>query len=175
MSQYLIYFFIAISLSIDAFSVSLLHGAMHIETKRKLFFATIVGLCHLVLPIIGNTIGAILASKFSKTNYIVAIIFIVLAIQTIYNGGDTDKQINARIASLIIIGVAVSIDSFSIGIAFGLVKDKIIMPSIIFAIISFLSVNIGYSCGKKLEITFQKKATYICAIILILLAIKYII
>ena len=50
-------FFIALSLSMDAFSLSLAYGSSYLKKKDLYLIPTIVGLFHFFMPIIGSFIG----------------------------------------------------------------------------------------------------------------------
>ena len=53
-------FIIALSLSMDAFSLSLAYGTQNIENKTKYTISIIVGLFHLFMPLIGNLLGNVI-------------------------------------------------------------------------------------------------------------------
>ena len=56
MSKVLIYFFIGISLSADAFSLSLVLGTIIKKKKNITLFPVIVGIFHFIMTNIGNKI-----------------------------------------------------------------------------------------------------------------------
>ena len=60
---------IAISLSMDAFSLALIYGTQGIPKKHKLLLATIVGLYHLIMPLIGLTIGKYIENRIIFRDY----------------------------------------------------------------------------------------------------------
>ena len=63
MQQLLIYFFIAIGLSMDAFSLAIAYGTNNIEKKKILILSISVGLFHFFMPVLGSLIG-------QKINYL---------------------------------------------------------------------------------------------------------
>ena len=75
---------IAISLSMDAFSLALIYGTQGIPKKHKLLLATIVGLYHLIMPLIGLQIGKYIENRiiFNST-IVVGIILSLIAIEMI--------------------------------------------------------------------------------------------
>ena len=93
MSKILIYFFIGISLSIDAFSLSLAIGTIIKKRNKITLFPIIVGIFHFIMTNTGNKIGYLL-SKISKLplKKISGIIFIYLAIE-IYQNKNTNEEI----------------------------------------------------------------------------------
>ena len=65
-------FLIAVSLSMDAFSLALIYGTQAISKKGKILLSIIVGLYHFIMPQIGNIIGKIILNILPiKTNIIV--------------------------------------------------------------------------------------------------------
>jgi len=174
MLQTLIYFFLGISLSMDTFSLSLSIGTTSPKNKQIIKISLIVGLFHFIMPILGSTIGNSFSTTFfQKTNYISFIIFIVLAIQMFLNRNSEEKVEIFNIISIIIFAFSVSIDSFSVGIAFGLTKELILNASIIFAIVSSVFTYSGLKLGKLLSKKYQKNTTYFGIILMLIIAFKY--
>ena len=166
----LIYFLIAISLSIDAFSLSLSLGTTSPKKDIVLKMSIIVGLFHFIMPILGSLIGNLFIIDYS--NIIIFIIFIILIIEMLFNNNDSDIKV-LNIINIIIIAFIVSIDSFTVGIAIGLNKELILIPSLIFSLISTISTYIGLTTGKYLNNKYQDKSKYIGIIILLIVALKY--
>ena len=50
-------FLMAISLSMDAFSLSLIYGALGMSGKENLFLSMVVGIFHFVMPFLGMFIS----------------------------------------------------------------------------------------------------------------------
>ena len=72
---------IALSLSMDAFSLALAYGTNKIANKIKYTLSIIVGLFHFIMPIIGYFIGTIIMQIIKiKPNIIVSIILIFIGI-----------------------------------------------------------------------------------------------
>ena len=60
MSSFFTIFLIAISLSMDAFSLALVYGIILYSKKRKFLLSLIVGIYHFFMPLIGMIFGNIL-------------------------------------------------------------------------------------------------------------------
>ena len=67
----------------------------------------------------------------------------------------------------------VSIDSFSIGIGLGALKNEILIPSFLFSITSGLFTYIGVNLGKTLVNKLGKITTLIGSLILFILGFYY--
>ena len=61
MNTFLTTLLIAISLSMDAFSLSLVYGTLNIDKKNKIILSFIVGIYHFLMPLLGLSIGSFVA------------------------------------------------------------------------------------------------------------------
>lgn len=176
MLELLIYFFIGISLSIDAFSVAISIGTTSPTTKQIVTLSTIVGIFHFIMPFIGITIGQLLLDKIMiNVNYIIFSIFILLAVGIILEKENESNITKISFIKCIIIAFVVSIDSLSVGIALGLSQASFYKAGMIFSIISSISTLIGLVLGKKTRAKYKEKAKYIGILMLIIVALKYLI
>lgn len=172
--QTLIYFLIAISLSMDAFSLALVYGVNRPSIIKCYITSTLVGIFHFIMPNIGSIIGKQIINKYQiKTNYLIALIFLILVIQMILSKNKEQKEELTNIINSLLFSFAVSLDSFSVGIALGLSNSNLMVSSIIFSITSFVFTITGLLLGKKISEKFNDKANYIGITILIMLIIKY--
>ena len=57
MYQALIYFFIAVGLSMDAFSLAIAYATNGISMKKTIMLSMSVGLFHYAMPLIGSIVG----------------------------------------------------------------------------------------------------------------------
>lgn len=168
----LIYFFVGIGLSMDAFSLSLSIGTTSPNTKTIIKTSIIVGVFHLIMPMLGYFIGYAFKQKIPNINILTFILFLILSIE-MYKSKDEETKSILNTLTILLIAFSVSIDSFTVGIAFGLNNELILIASIIFMIISSISTYLGLSLGKKLKNKYKKKATYLGIILLLIVALKY--
>ena len=174
MEQILIYFFMGISLSMDAFSLAISLGTTHISKKEIILTSIIIGIFHFFMPLIGNKIGLVISPYLSiKANYIASLIFFFLAIQMYINRNEEDNYFNYNLSIILLISLTVSLDSLSVGLAFGLNQNKIIIGSLIFMIISSIFTYMGFNIGKYLSNNYHKFSIFIGIIIMTLIAFKY--
>lgn len=176
MQQLLIYFFIALGLSMDAFSLALAYGTNRLTKKNIILLSLFVGTFHFFMPLLGSVIGINLLEHFvTKSNIIVALIFLVLAIEMYLSRNEEKKGSIDNLLSILIFSFTVSIDSFSVGIGLGLTNQHIFNAALIFSIVSGIITYLGLILGEKLYNKYEKKATYVGIVILILIAISYLI
>lgn len=176
MNNILIYFVMAIGLSMDAFSLALAYGTTKIPINKKVLLSITVGVFHFFMPKLGALIGTeLLLNYIAKANYLVGIIFLILAIEMLLSRKEEKTGSITNMISIILFSFTVSIDSFSVGIALSLTTTNINSPCIIFALISTLFTFLGVELGSKIAYKFENKAEYIGIIILLILGIKYLI
>lgn len=174
MNNILIYFFMAIGLSMDAFSLALAYGTTKIPITKKVILSLTVGIFHFFMPKLGALLGTkLLLNYISKANYLVGIIFIILALEMFFSRKDKKSGTITNIISIILFSFTVSIDSFSVGIALSLTRKNITIACLIFAVISSIFTFLGVELGMKIAKKFESKAEYIGIIILFFLGIKY--
>jgi len=170
----LIYFFIAVGLSMDAFSLALAYGTNNIKFKKIILLSLIVGIFHFIMPLLGSIIGtSIINNLINKSNIIVAVVFILLAIEMFISRNEEKKVTINNLSSMIIFAITVSIDSLSVGIALSLTEKNPAIAYLIFSITSFTFTFLGLILGKKINDKFGKKAIYLGIIILLILSVKY--
>lgn len=169
-------FLIAISLSMDAFSLSFAYGTISLSKNDIKLLSVIVGAYHFFMPILGMLIGNFILNVLKiNDNLLVFVIFLFIGISMLiesFKKGEKVKKL--KITEMILFGLAVSIDSFSIGIGLNAISNNFLICSIIFSITSFVFTYIGLVLGNKLNQLIGKVATFIGGITLIILGIIYI-
>ena len=170
-------FIIAVSLSMDAFSLSLAYGTISMTKKEIRLLSIIVGIYHFFMPILGMLIGKFIFNIMHISgDLIVLIIFSFIGINMIIESLKKEEKVKKmKLGEMILFGLAVSIDSFSLGIGINNISNNFIMCSCIFSITSFMFTYIGLKLGNKLNQLIGKIATIVGGVVLILFGIIYII
>ncbi len=166
---------LAVGLSMDAFSLAMIYGTLDLKNSMRKLMSIMVGIFHFFMPILGYQIGELILKLIKiDPEILVGTIFIILGIEMILSLRQEEKvKILTGLLSVIFFAFTVSIDSFSIGISFGIVNAHIILPCIIFSLVSAIFTYIGVMLGKKLSDKFGNITTLIGAIILLILGISY--
>ena len=166
---------IAVSLSMDAFSLSLAYGTMPLTKKEINLLSIIVGLYHFFMPILGMLFGKFVTNIIHiGGDLIVLLIFSFIGINMIVETFKNEEKINKmKLSEIILFGLAVSIDSFSVGIGINNISDNFLLCSIIFSFTSASFTYIGLLLGKKLNQLVGKISTIVGGITLVLLGIVY--
>ncbi len=166
---------IAVSLSMDAFSLSLAYGTLNMEAKEMKLLAIIVGIYHFLMPLIGMWIGNKIVSFLPiSPDIVVFLVLLVIGIQMIVESFKQTREVSLmKFSELLIFGLAVSIDSFSVGLGLRAIYSKPLICSLIFSISSFLFTYIGLYLGKKINDMIGRISTRIGGMALILIGILY--
>lgn len=170
-------FLIAIALSIDACVVSFAHGFILNKNKIKSAFllASFTGVFQGIMPVLGCFGTGLIQSYIAPASkWIVFAIFMFLGIKFIQESFDKEKKVILELtfSCLILISVATSIDAFAAGISFSLTNTKILFPSILIALITFINSLLGFFCGNYLKKFPTKNLEIFAGLILIFLGLK---
>ena len=168
-------FIIALTLSMDAFSLALIYGTLNLPYKMHKLMSIMVGIFHFFMPILGYQVGELILKMLRvDPDILVGIIFIILGMEMLISLKHEEKvKLLTNFFSVILFALTVSIDSFSVGISFGVTNTNILFSCMVFALVSGIFTFIGVKLGKKLSDKFGKISTLIGAIILLILGIKY--
>lgn len=167
---------IAVSLSMDAFSLSLLCGTEGINKKDKIILSIIVGIYHFIMPLIGLNIGSFITSKIIlNTNILVGVILSLISIEMIISSfKEREEKWIFTIPGFLLFGFSVSIDSLTTGIGLPAITNNYILSSLIFSITSFIFTFLGLNLGNILNQKYGKISTLLGGTILLILGIIYI-
>lgn len=166
---------IGISLSMDAFSLSLLYGMIGVKRKDKVTISLIVGIYHFIMPLLGIYFGKIIIDNFFiNLNILVLFIFTAIGIEMIISTLKEEKpKLLTSFYSFLFFGFSVSIDSFSTGIGLNIIELNNFIIAIIFALISGIFTYLGLSMGYKINNKMGKYSSLIGGIMLIGLGIYF--
>ena len=166
---------IAISLSMDAFSMSLAYGTLDISKKDILRLSILVGIYHFFMPLLGSYLGSNLLKLFPiNSNFIVFIILTIIGLEMIIDTLRKKENVTKmQFLQMIIFGFTVSIDSFSVGIGLDTLTNNYLLSSLIFSMTSFSFTLSGLYIGKKINQIFGRISTMIGGAILIIIALMY--
>ena len=164
--ELLIILIIAISLSMDAFSLSLTFGTLQLNKKYMIIMSLFVGCFHFFMPLIGLYFGNII-TKYIDPNIVSCIVFLFIGVSMIINSFKKEENIKLfSFLEIILFAFAVSIDSFSLGIGLNHFTNNYLLSSVTFCISSFLFTNLGLLLGRKIGNYFGKASTILGGLIL---------
>lgn len=170
-------FIIAVCLSIDAFSLAIAYGTLGLTKKEIRKLAIIVGIYHFVMPIVGLYSGKLILSFLPISEYVLAFLVLFLIGLNMIIESMSKKEITKKITNqeYLLFGLAVSIDSFSVGIGLKVISDNYFIAPLIFSVVSALFTYVGLLLGKKINEMIGKVASLIGGVVLIVLGFLYLI
>ena len=168
---------VAISLSMDAFSLSLAYGTLNMSKKNIKLLSVIVGVYHLFMPLIGMYVGKTIINVLPiKPSTLVFLVLFFIGVEMIIESFKEDKNIKIlSLPEMIIFGLAVSIDSFSVGLGLKVLYKTPFVAALIFSISSLIFTYLGLFLGKKINNLVGKISTIFGGITLIIIGIIYLI
>ena len=170
----LIVILIAVSLSMDAFSLSLIYGTKNINNIKLL--SIIVGIFHFLMPILGMIVGKKIIHLLPiKPNTLVFIVLFLIGFEMIIETFKIEKEYNSlNLIEMFTFSFAVSIDSFSLGLSLETIYNPII-SSLIFMLSSMIFTYIGLKLGKYVNKKVGSISTIFGGITLIIIGIVYLV
>lgn len=165
---------IAISLSMDAFSLALAYGTLNLNKKDIYKLSLVVGLYHFFMPLLGLFFGNIILNYINNPNFLVFVILFIIGIEMIYETFKAEDIKNiVSFRQILLFGLAVSIDSFSVGIGLNVISKDYLYCSFIFSLFSLSFTYLGLILGKKINNVIGKTSTIIGGLVLIVIAFMY--
>lgn len=166
---------IALSLSIDAGVVSFSYGLRECNRLGSaLCLAIVTGFFQGFMPFLSG-VGVECIKGFIEpyAEPIVFAVFMYLGITFIKDAFEKNECMNAlTTTTLLLIGVATSIDAFSVGIPLSLHYSSIVAPVIIIGVITFFIALMGFYVAKIFKQFEPKYLSILGGLVLIAIGIK---
>ena len=176
--------FLGFGLALDAFSVSVADAMANpgMKKRRKFSIALTFSVFQTLMPLIGWICVKTIADKFTifqkAVPYIALILLAYIGIKMIIEsrkGGEEENEGVAALtfATLIIQGVATSIDALSVGFTIADYSSlEALVSTLIIGITTFIICIFGLELGKKVGKAFSDKATLFGGCILIIIGLE---
>ncbi len=171
--------FIALGLSMDAFSVSVCKGlsTRRLEWKHYLLVGAWFGGFQALMPAAGYLLGSTFEAYITAFDHWIAFALLL------FIGGNMLKEAfssetetgNASFGckSMLVLAVATSIDALAVGITFALLPDVNIVAAVLcIGCTTFALSAIGLKVGNVFGLKYKKKAEIAGGVILILIGLK---
>ncbi len=174
---------IALSLSADAFAVAVGAGIVqkHLRQKDAWSMAISFGVFQALMPMIGFEAALFLPEAIKHYNFWIAFVILAyLGAKMAYegwsgdDGGEKEKDIFG-LQSLLILGIATSIDALAVGVSLTATTESILLPAVIIGIVTFILTYIGVYFGKSLGTHMGSRAEIIGGVVLIGIGCKILI
>lgn len=176
--------FLGFGLALDAFSVSVADAMANpgMKKRRKFSIALTFAFFQTLMPLIGWICVKTIADKFTifqkAVPYIALILLAYIGIKMIIEsrkGGEEENEGVAALtfATLMIQGIATSIDALSVGFAIADYSSlEALVSTLIIGITTFIICIFGLELGKKVGKAFSDKATLFGGCILIIIGLE---
>ena len=171
-------FLIALSLSMDAFAVSLCKGlsAGRPTPGQCLICGVWFGGFQALMPLIGFLLGVRFQGLISSVDHWVAFVLLGLIglnmIREALGGGEEHLDSSFGPRAMLPLAVATSIDALAVGITFAFLRVDIVPAVSFIGVITFCLSAVGVLAGNKLGSRFQARAQLLGGAVLILMGCK---
>lgn len=168
---------IALSLSMDAFSLSLAYGTLNTNKKYKIKLSLVVGIFHFIMPILGSIVGYTIINILPiKPSIIVFMILFLIGIEMIIESFKENSNIKyLDLIGMLLFSFAVSLDSFTTGLGLDILYKSKLVSIILFSLCSFSFTYLGLNLGEYISNKIGKISTFFGGITLIVIGVIYII
>jgi putative Mn2+ efflux pump MntP len=179
---------LGVGLAMDAFSVSIANGIVESGMRKRRMFAIagVYAVFQFIMPMLGWLLVTTLEEIFTKFSVLIPWIALILllfiggkmiveAILEKKNGRKTDEEQVTKLTfkTLIVQGIATSIDALSVGFTISEYSVlRAFASSFIIGVVTLVICLLGLIFGKKIGNKFSSIATIIGGVILILIGIE---
>lgn len=170
-------FLIALSLSMDCFAVSVAGGiASRFSKSLPLKMSLSFGFSQSIMAIIGWFAGASAISIIKRYDHIIAfLLLLAVGLRMIYESFEKEgknRMAQDKFLNIVLLSISTSIDSLGVGLGIGVLKIGIIIPSLMFGMVSFSISMIGFSIGEAIGKFVKRWSELLGGAILILIGVK---
>lgn len=172
---------IAIALGMDAFSLCVGMGMAGIRLRNVVKVSTVIGIFHVLMPLIGMFLGILLSGMMGDiATYVGGLILSILGVQMIWNAVTDNKRkkekrpfIYSTYLGLLLFSLSVSIDAFTVGFSFAIFHVNTLVAITLFGIAGAVMSAFGLLIGRKLGSWMGSYGNMVSGVILLLFGIKF--
>ncbi|MBR2041250.1 MAG: manganese efflux pump [Oscillospiraceae bacterium] len=171
---------IGISLSMDAFAVSICKGLSvgKIKSKHMISAGLWFGGFQALMPLIGFLLGSTFEQYITSIDHWVAFILLgIIGFNMIKESRENEESADSSFAfkAMLVLAVATSIDALAVGITFAFLKVDIILALSIIGVTTFLFSAAGIKIGSVFGAKYKSKAEFFGGAVLMALGTKILI
>ncbi|SDS96372.1 Putative Mn2+ efflux pump MntP [Paenibacillaceae bacterium GAS479] len=155
--QLLTLLIMALALGMDAFSLGVGIGMRGIRLLDILKLSAIIGLFHVIMPLVGIVAGQYMSLLLGHVAALTAgLLLILLGGHMLIasfrgDGGATPSFVDHRTTGgLMLFALSVSVDSFSVGISLGMFAADVVMTILLFGLAGGLMSVLGLLVGRRI-------------------------
>jgi putative Mn2+ efflux pump MntP len=167
-------FFIALSMSMDAFAVCLGAGTQAGTNGRRPTFrlAFHFGLFQFLMPVLGWLAGTTVERYIAGFDHWIAFgLLAFVGVRMLWSGfhpeKDDRKDDPSRGWTMVLLSIAVSIDALAIGLSLGLIGVTIWYPAVVIGVVTGLVSWLGLRLGNRLSERFGERMEILGGLVLL--------
>jgi putative Mn2+ efflux pump MntP len=172
-------FLIGVSLSMDAFAISVANG-MTLEKfswKHAVWMGLYFGAFQFLMPLIGCLLGSTVSSHVSTLGPYISFVLLAfiggkMLFDSIKGGGEAGGMLHLKHSRLLVMAIATSIDALAVGVSFAFMDIKLVPSCLLIGCTTFAISFAGAMLGSKIPGVSGKKAGIIGGLVLIGIGIK---
>ncbi|MGL4521278.1 MAG: manganese efflux pump MntP family protein [Bacilli bacterium] len=162
------------ALSMDAFSVGIGLGTLRLRFRQMFYIGCLIGLFHMMMPLLGMSIGDWLAHHYAPVApFIAGFVLLALGGNILFSTLITKEDRNYSVGGvgLLIFGIIVSLDSFSVGMTLGIYHMPVPIVLAIFGAMAALFMWTGLYIGHLAKKSIGMFAEIVGGIVLLAIGI----
>jgi manganese efflux pump family protein len=169
---------IAVGLAMDTFAVSIAKGMTITRGRLRvgLLLASFFGGFQMLMPVIGWLAGLSFKDTIMGVDHWIAFgLLSFIGAKMIYDAfkkEDNQQEDSVKLASVLTLAVATSIDALMVGLSFAFLETSILEPIIVIGVITFALSIIGFTFGCSIGKIFGARIKILGGIILIVIGLR---
>lgn len=173
--------FIAVSLAMDAFAVSVSSGISikGFSWRQAVKMGCWFGFFQFAMPLIGYFLGASVQSYIEGFDHWIAFVLLAAiggkmiweaATHPCGDGDEAPADLSAK--RLAILAIATSIDALAVGISMVAMSVPVLLSAVVIGVVAFALSVVGGLLGKRLGCLFRRRAEIVGGVVLVIIGVK---
>jgi putative Mn2+ efflux pump MntP len=177
LGQLLTILVMAVALGLDAFSLGIGIGMKGIRLRDILKISVVIGLFHILMPLIGmftgQYVGSLLGHVATSAGGMLLILLGTHMVYSSFRGEAVQSFDHRTLWGLFLFSLSVSIDSFSVGVSLGMFATDIVLTVLVFGAFGGLLSIAGLMLGRRMGSWVGEYGEAFGGIILVAFGIKF--
>ncbi len=171
-------FVIAVSLSMDAFAVSVCKGlsVSRVKLKHALICGAWFGAFQGLMPLIGYLLGKQFEKYITPVDHWITFVLLgiigINMIREALSGEEEECSCSFGVKTMFVMAIATSIDALAVGITFAINPVNIVLAVSLIAVITFVLSAIGVKIGNIFGSRYKSVSEFIGGTVLVLMGLK---
>ncbi len=171
-------FLVAVSLSMDAFAVSVCKGLSlgKIMWKHMCIVGLWFGGFQALMPVIGYYLGSFFTVMIHKcSHWVTFVLLLIIGINMLKEAlSKEEEEVDASMTAkaMFVLAIATSIDALAVGVTFACMQVQIVWAVLFIGIVTFGLSAIGVKAGSHFGMKYKSKAETLGGVVLILIGLK---